>query len=59
MNKFDMNCDILLIHPNKTGAYGQVERFTSTSPDFLLGLVDSYIENIGYIHITLVLMEHL
>ena len=41
MNNFHANCDILLIHPSKTGAYGQVEKFTSTTLDFLIGLVDS------------------
>ena len=41
MNNLHENCDVLLIHPSKTGAYGQVEKFTSTTPDFLQGLVDS------------------
>ena len=49
MNNFHINCDILLIHPSKTMAYGQIDKFTSTTPDFLLGLVDSYIESNGYI----------
>ena len=49
MNNVHVNCDVLLIHPSKTGAYGQIEKFTSTTPDFLLGLVDSYIESNGYI----------
>ena len=49
MNNIPQSCDILLIHPSKTGTYGQVEKFASTTPDFLLGLVDSYIESKGYI----------
>jgi len=48
MNNSSKTCDILLIHPSKTGAYGQVEKFTSTTPDFLLGLVDSYVESKGF-----------
>ena len=53
MNNLHENCDVLLIHPSKTGVYGQVEKFTSTTPDFLLGLVDSYIESNGYISIVI------
>ena len=49
MNNLNENCDVLLIHPSKTGSYGQVVQFTSTTPDFLLGLVDSYIESKGYV----------
>lgn len=49
MNHFPEKCDILLIHPSKSGAYGQVAEFASTTPDFLLGLVDSYIESKGYV----------
>ena len=49
MNNLNDNCDVLLIHPSKTGAYGQVAEFASTTPDFLLGLVDSYIESKGYV----------
>ena len=41
INNFNVNSNILLIHPIKTEAYGQVEKFTSTTLDFLLGLVDS------------------
>jgi anaerobic magnesium-protoporphyrin IX monomethyl ester cyclase len=49
MKNHPNSCDILLIHPSKTGAYGQVAEFASTTPDFLLGLVDSYIESKGYV----------
>jgi len=49
MRNVDKNCDVLLIHPSKTGAYGQVAKFASTTPDFLLGLVDSYIESKGFV----------
>ena len=41
INNFNVNSDILLIHLIKTAAYGQVEKFTSTTPNFLLGVVDS------------------
>ena len=41
INNFNVNSDILLNHPMKTETYGQVEKFTSTTLDFLLGLVDS------------------
>ena len=49
MNNIKNVCDILLIHPSKTGAYGQIAKFASTTPDFLLGLVDSYIESKGFV----------
>ena len=48
MYKLPNKCDIVLVHPSKTGAYGQVEKFASTTPDFLLGLVDAYIESNGF-----------
>ena len=48
MYKLPEKCDIVLVHPSKTGAYGQIEKFASTTPDFLLGLVDSYIESNGF-----------
>tara|TARA_B100000795_G_scaffold44415_1_gene29146 strand:+ start:2571 stop:4076 length:1506 start_codon:yes stop_codon:yes gene_type:complete len=48
MYKIPDTCDIVLIHPSKTSAYGQVEEFASTTPDFLLGLVDAYIEDNGF-----------
>jgi radical SAM superfamily enzyme YgiQ (UPF0313 family) len=48
MYKLPDSCDIVLIHPSKTAAYGQVENFASTTPDFLLGLVDAYIEDNGF-----------
>ena len=48
MVNIEDNCDILLIHPSKTGAYGQVEQYASSTPDFLLGLVDAYVESHGY-----------
>ncbi len=44
MYKIPEKCDVILIHPSKSGAYGQVESLASTTPDILLGLVDSYSE---------------
>ena len=41
INNFHVNSDILLNHLIKTETYGQVEKFIITTPDFLLGLVDS------------------
>ena len=47
MYKIPERCDIVLIHPSKSGAYGQVESLASTTPDVLLGLVDAYVESNG------------
>ncbi len=47
MYKIPKKCDVVLIHPNKSGAYGRVSSLASTTPDVLLGLVDSYIESNG------------
>jgi radical SAM superfamily enzyme YgiQ (UPF0313 family) len=47
MYKLPKKCDIVLIHPSKSGAYGQVELLASTTPDILLGLVDAYVESNG------------
>jgi radical SAM superfamily enzyme YgiQ (UPF0313 family) len=47
MYKLPNKCDVVLIHPSKSGAYGQVESLASTTPDILLGLVDSYVESNG------------
>ena len=38
-------CDVVLIHPSKSGMYGQVGSLSSTTPDVLLGLVDAYLEH--------------
>ena len=44
---FPKKCDVVLVHPSKSGAYGQVESLASTTPDVLLGLVDAYVESNG------------
>ena len=44
---FLKKCDVVLVHPSKSGTYGQVESLASTTPDILLGLVDAYVESNG------------
>jgi len=51
MKNLPEKCDVILIHPSKSRAYGQVGLLASTTPDVLLGLVDSYLESKGIVSV--------
>jgi len=47
MYEIPAKCDVVLIHPSKSGTYGQIGSLASLTPDIILGLVDAYLENNG------------